>query len=199
MFKLRQLLSGSRQGRNDINRVITLLWLLILIGLLSLAFPATVKILQNDWAGALTTIGSGLFLAGAATLVGSIIGFLFGVPKNNNETDGNKETSPSYQQTLYQPNTNLEQISDWLTKIIVGVGLVEINKIIAFFKFIGDYCGPAFSNHPAGEIIAISICLHYTLVGFVQGFLLAYLWLPSAFARARKNAEEIMKDKEKDQ
>jgi len=196
MLKLKQLLSGSRRGTNDINRVITLLWMLILIGLLSLIFPATVKILQNDWAGALTTIGSGLFLAGAATLVGSILGFLFGVPKNNNAKDEGKETSASHQQ-FYQPNTNLEQISDWLTKIIVGIGLIEISKIISFFKFIGDYCGPAFSNHPAGEIIAVSICLHYTLVGFVQGFLLAYLWLPAAFARARKNAEEIMKDDDK--
>jgi hypothetical protein len=28
-------------------------------------------------------------------------------------------------------NTNLEQISDWLTKIIVGVTLVELNPAIA--------------------------------------------------------------------
>ncbi|MEO8821640.1 MAG: hypothetical protein ABI374_12405, partial [Ginsengibacter sp.] len=34
----------------------------------------------------------------------------------------------------YTPSTNLEQIADWLTKIIVGVGLIEIHKIINLFN-----------------------------------------------------------------
>lgn len=29
----------------------------------------------------------------------------------------------------YAPSTSLEQVADWLTKIIVGVGLTQLNKI----------------------------------------------------------------------
>jgi hypothetical protein len=194
MLGLENLFRPSRYSVHDINRVIVLLWLLIAIGLLSLGFPAAVRIGQNDWPGALSVVGTGLFMAGAATLVGSILGFLFGVPRRSVELpDGSEPNSSQKSRSLYQPNTNLEQISDWLTKIIIGIGLVEIKNLIGFFGDIGTYCGPALGNHPSGEIIAVSITIHYILVGFIQGFLLAYLWLPGAFARASKHAAEISK------
>ena len=53
------------------------------------------------------------------------------------------------------PNTNLEQISDWLTKIIVGVGLVEIWAVIEWFDDIGTTAGPAiWDNPPLIRIVA---------------------------------------------
>src|ERR1700752_5259263 len=67
----------------DVNRVIFLLWLMIIIGLASLGIPAGVQFVQGDSAGALIVVGSGFFLAGASTLVGSAIGFLFGVPRRS--------------------------------------------------------------------------------------------------------------------
>jgi len=179
----------------DVTKVIVLLWTLVSIGLLSLLVPASVKWAADDRKGGWVVIGTGLFLAGAATLTGSIVGFLFGVPRKNLEKDGTPDTANNNdKRPLYQPNTNLEQISDWLTKMIVGVGLVEIHKIIHLFGQIGAFCGPAFGASPAGEIIAVSICVHYLLVGFIQGFLLAYLWLPGAFARASKHAEDLLKE-----
>jgi hypothetical protein len=30
---------------------------------------------------------------------------------------------------LYKPNTNIEKLSDWLTKIVVGVGLVTFHEL----------------------------------------------------------------------
>jgi len=167
----------------DTGRVILLLWLLIAIGLLSLVVPACVQLTHGNWAGALTVIGSGLFLAGASTLVGSAVGFLFGVPVREQEPETDN-TGTAKKSIGYQPNTNLELISDWLTKIIVGIGLVQFPKISHFFVLLGHYAGPAFGSAPAGEIIAVSIAIHYTLVGFFNGFLLAYLWLPGAFKRA---------------
>lgn len=184
---LKRIFYPSTENSTDINRVIVLLWSLISIGLLSLLFPALVRINEGNWTGAFTIVGSGLFLAGASTLAGSILGFLFGVPKKqpDNSFRANSEDSKSGIEK-YQPNTNLEQISDWLTKIIVGVGLIEIRNVIAFFKEVGKFCGPAFGSSPSGEIIATSITIHYILIGFIQGFLLAYLWLPKAFERATK-------------
>ncbi len=40
-----------------------------------------------------------------------------------------KQTEESDTQAKYGANTNLTDISDWLTKIIVGVGLVQLGKI----------------------------------------------------------------------
>src|SRR5215207_3296326 len=57
---------------------------------------------------------------GAAFGVGALVGFLFGIPRRF-QREG---SDPALGGLVV--NTNLEQISDWLTKIIVGVGLVEI-------------------------------------------------------------------------
>ena len=80
------------------------------------------------------SLGSGLFLAGASTLVGSLAGFLFGVPVREREP-GTDDTGSANRSIGYRPNTNLEQISDWLTKIIVGIGLVQFPKISHFLLY----------------------------------------------------------------
>ena len=127
----------------DAGRVLLLLWLLIAIGLISLVVPACVQLTHGNWAGALTVTGSGLFLAGASTLVGSAVGFLFGVPVREREPETDN-TGTVKRSIGYRPNTNLELISDWLTKIIVGIGLVQFPKISHFFYSIGSLCWSSF-------------------------------------------------------
>src|SRR5690349_18031210 len=68
-----------------------------------------------------------LLVAGAAFLGGALLGFLFGIPRllaNDAAAPpapavGGASEPPA--RSPYAPNTNLEQISDWLTKILVGV------------------------------------------------------------------------------
>ena len=50
----------------------------------------------------------------AASAVGGLTGFLFGVPKGPSDRDEQQRSG-----FFYRPNTNLEQVSDWLTKIMV--------------------------------------------------------------------------------
>lgn len=181
--QLKRLVSGTQ----DIGHVILLLWFLIALGILSLLVPATVKALNGDWAGALTVVGTGLWLEGAAILAGSVVGFLFGIPLREPKGGEDQDAKPPGNEG-YRPNTNLEQISDWLTKIIVGIGLTQFRSFAEFFAFIGSRAGPAFGDKPSGEVIAICIVISYTLLGFFNGFLLAYLWLPGAFSRATKSS-----------
>ena len=68
------------------------------------------------------------------------MGFLFGVPWATQQITREREGTIRGQHS-YLPNTNLEQISDWLTKIIVGVGLVEIWAVIEWFDDIGMTAG----------------------------------------------------------
>src|SRR4051812_30659866 len=57
-----------------------------------------------------SVFGVGLMVGAASTLVGAIIGFLFGLPRVVELSD-----TPAFMTS----STNLEQISDWLTKILV--------------------------------------------------------------------------------
>jgi len=40
----------------------------------------------------------------------------------------------------YSGNTNLEQISDWLTKILVGVGLTQLREIPGQVQRLATQC-----------------------------------------------------------
>jgi len=111
-----------------------------------------------------------LFIGLASTLVGALLGFVFGVPKTVVATGSTPAGIGTT--TLYQGNTNLEQISDWLTKILVGAGLVELKNIpraldVFGSKFIGNN-----SLGPFGWVAAPTLAIAYC----VCGFLLAYLW-----------------------
>src|SRR5216684_1230684 len=74
----------------------------------------------------------GLLIAGAALAAGVLIGFLFGIPRTQQKEGQKSDPTIGSQPGVadgYGVNTNLEQISDWLTKIIVGVGLVQLTVI----------------------------------------------------------------------
>jgi len=171
--------------RNDGINALILIWFLVAIGLVSLLIPALAQQRASGWTAALNVIGVGLFLAGASTVVGSLVGFMFGVPQYR-RPDAASAHLP--QPAVTSPNTNLEQISDWLTKIIVGIGLTQLAAIGRFFANLGHDWGPAFGAAPVGAIIAVCVTVHYLVMGFFQGFLLSSLWLPGAFERAQKAA-----------
>lgn len=109
-----------------------------------------------------------VFVALAAALVGALGGFLFGIPKTMTAPPAPGAGAP----TEYEGNTNLEQISDWLTKILVGAGLVELKSVPSALSAFGS----AFKANDAmgkfGWVAAPSLAIVYS----VCGFLLAYLW-----------------------
>ncbi len=96
-----------------------------------------VGLIAHEWtSGAMI----GVLLALASLVTGLLLGFLFGIPKalqNDHPESG--------LQRAYATNTNLEQISDWLTKILVGVGLVEMGKISARFGELTEEVGGTFA------------------------------------------------------
>ena len=80
-------------------------------------------------------------------------------------------------------STNLEQIADWLTKIFVGVGLIQIHKIIGLFTNLCSSLGSAIqamipaSQHPNAEPLIGGIIILFTLDGFLIVYLWTYLYL----------------------
>lgn len=76
-------------------------------------------------------------------MAGSSLGFVFGIPRTlqHDVPATQVEADVDKGAVKYQINTNLEQISDWLTKIIIGIGLIEMRNIgswlVAFQRILG--------------------------------------------------------------
>lgn len=114
-----------------------------------------------------------LFLfAISSTIFGALIGFLFGIPKmGKSRSDGRMRA-----------NTNLEEISDWLTKIIVGLGLAQLpeirDSIIAIVESISADI-PAFPKS-----IVLALLIYFVLYGFFFSYLNTRIYLGLIFAES---------------
>lgn len=136
------------------------------------------------------TAGVGILMAGSAFIVGLLLGFLFGFPpapsgsssQTAGQTSGGQSANPSLpasngtggpqSPSLFQ-NTNLLEISDWLTKVIVGASLVELTKVPPLLKRLGEYV--AYGVNPTKD--ASPPVALFTLVYFWScGLLFGYLW-----------------------
>jgi hypothetical protein len=153
------------------------------------------------WAGRTQAFAFGLLVMGGAGLVGGILGLLFGIPKSVSDpasvppaTVRSSDAAFSSgidaeQRSRYTVNTNLEQISDWLTKIIVGVGLTQIATIRDHLEKLAGYFGKGFvtgtppTASVAEPVVAAAIILYGATGGFLAGYLFTRIFLPGAFDR----------------
>ena len=144
---------------------------------------------------------TGLLLSGACLLGGVLLGFLFGiprslqaegaaaaVPKGPPSAGANHAEDNEAVRVAYHANTNLEQISDWLTKILVGVGLTQIATVPHVFTKAGIYFGGSLGDPAHGTRIAVVIILFFSITGFLFGYLWTRIFLGGELARADVNA-----------
>jgi hypothetical protein len=77
-------------------------------------------------------------------------------------------------------NTNLEQISDWLTKIIVGVSLVNSEKIGDNMVTASRQMAKSFGG-ASMDSLALAMLTYFSVIGLLGGYLLTRLYLQRAF------------------
>ena len=77
-------------------------------------------------------------------------------------------------------NTNLEQISDWLTKIIVGVSLVNSEKIGHAMVRASGQMDMSFGGDTM-QSLALAMLTYFSVIGLLGGYLLTRLYLQRAF------------------
>lgn len=118
----------------------------------------------------------------AATIVGAFTGFLFAIPRVKvlsgagamKRSGGAAVAEESSLTPHVLPNTNLEQISDWLTKVLVGATLTQLGRIPAgagdLFSAMGNSLG---QDVQGGK--AFAGCIVVSGAGF--GFIYAWLGL----------------------
>lgn len=197
LFKKKSSPSMPQQHDERDRQIIWWMKVAITFGLLEAALIAVYGFHRGYPAG-LNLFSQAVLLAGATQVAGALLGFLFGIPRHSEprapSTPGPKVPAGSSSQLDYQPNTNLEQISDWLTKILVGVSLTQLpairDTVREFVEFAAVGLGGADTKLLAFVILAYSLTC-----GFLLGYLATRLFLPGAFVWAdiiaRRATEEI--------
>lgn len=129
----------------------------------------------------------------ACFCIGTTAGFLFGIPKilqnfadsrPKEGASGGANLSGTYGQ---QVNTNLTEISDWLTKIIVGLGLIHLKEIPPFIRAKASVLAASLmAEKGSGDYLAFAVALTiaFVILGFLFGYICTRMHLAAAFARA---------------
>lgn len=105
-------------------------------------------------------VGFSLIILTVSMVIGGALGFLFGIPRVMTPTEaagtavleqpaGHSSQSPadsgakSLARRKLTTNTNLEKVSDWLTTMLVGVGLTQLlnvnSALVGFRDFLATY------------------------------------------------------------
>jgi hypothetical protein len=141
----------------------------------------TISFRLNNIQVAVSFFSIGILVAGSALTFGSLVGFLFAIPKKIINTN----TGLAGITNKYIGNDNLVEVSDWLTKIIVGVSLTQLMSVPGYLHKYGEYVGKSIGGGIIGEVAAISIVVYF----LICGFLLAYLWTRLYFAKMLEESE----------
>jgi prokaryotic YEATS domain len=162
-----------------------------------------------------------LALQGAATLVGGFVGFLFGLPRFDyaaREAAAATPAAPATRATApaaagavaatqatagktpvrYRPNANLDEIADWLTKIIVGIGLTQLLNIGPNLRNMAAYivkeCGTGCPSQP----LVASVIVFATVAGLLFGYLWTRLRYVKLAAATDVDTTETLKQMDAD-
>lgn len=146
---------------------------------------------------ALGRLGFVFAIAAAAAACGGLTGFIFGVPKMLqgsgvatgrpaeavNHDAGTLAASPPRSSVV--DNTNLEEISDWLTKLLVGATLTQLGKIPDFVGVLSARLAENWAA-PGAKPFLGALAVFWAIYGFFVAYLLTRRVLPSMWREASR-------------
>jgi hypothetical protein len=141
---------------------VAFLWTIVIL-IYALGLPSGVR-----WAAFATAVLTG----SCSFLGGGLVGFLFGIPRSASSG----QAAPTGE---YQANSNLVEVSDWLTKIIVGVGLVQLGRVAPALARLAASLKAPLGGQPSSAAFGIVLVIANVLLGF----LFFYLWARSLLER----------------
>lgn len=138
-------------------------------------------------------IGLMLLWSFAYLAIGGLLGFVFSVPKLISDvpplTGAAALAREETVRAKYQENTNLTQISDWLTKVLIGASLVQLKEIPKFVYHVAQIMGNGarvstgnVALSPHNTVCCAAIILYFITWGFISGYLVMKLVLTEQFA-----------------
>jgi CheY-like chemotaxis protein len=143
---------------------------------------------------------------------GMLLGFLFGIPRslpsgtvnmppaeersNGKRRSGDEpaalDAAAGASNTIFlgtpspiEINSNLVEVSDWLTKIIVGVGLIELKSLPATAQGVAAFIAPSLAiDADIARAVVGGVMLFFSVHGFLIGYLLTRIYLSIMIKRA---------------
>ena len=166
-----------------------------------ISLVALFALMASQGRGWTAAVGFGVSVFIASFASGAVLGFIFGVPRvlSSGDSGGSEVDSTNEQTTkqrkLLRSNTNLERISDWLTTMLVGVGLSQLlninNALVSFRQFVAS-TATVFSADDgtlhAGILPAAAPLV--LIFGAVAGFLIMYLYTRTSLVRLLNAVEK---------
>ena len=161
------------------------------VGLLATGLPlfgfAFIVVYAFATSGSHTSyLAVGMLTAIAALVAGVLAGFLFGIrPVSSGDVrrrvvgqgtgDGNV---PAASPKDYTFSPNLAEVSDWLTKLLLGAGLVELTKMGRPIGNFIDRVASGMATTATGDAKAVAgaVMFGYVILGFMQGYVLTTVW-----------------------
>ena len=142
-------------------------------------------------------VGGVLLLCLAGGLVGGFLGFLFGIPRRVSADGGAADARPADGRAAtdtkataaYALSTNLTQVSDWLTKVIIGVSLVQAQNAYSGFITTCQTAALWLFENRHGSPVVLGAAL---AGGAVFGFLFFYLYTQLVLSRLIAAAERAL-------
>lgn len=132
-------------------------------------------------------------LAGVSGVIGGFFGFLFGIPRAQQRPDG----EDGEKGRRYAENTNLEQISDWLTKILIGITLTQFETLKDWVVGFSRLYAPAFlgtAPAPSGTAVCVAVIAYFAIVGFLSVYLWTRLYMEGALRVAGADTNVRLRD-----
>jgi Putative Ig domain len=130
----------------------------------------------------LTYLAVGLLTAMAAFLTGCLTGFLFGIPRVVSSGQVRQQQSSGY-----APSSNLAEVSDWLTKLLLGAGLVQLTHLAAPIADLIDHVAAGLhttaASSEAAKVTAGAILFGYAIVGLLDGYVITTIWYQRRLAK----------------
>jgi hypothetical protein len=149
------------------------------------------------WRAGISLLVNASGVALASLLMGGLLGFLFGIPRvlqgaqspeqrgqSRSNADPEREEAP-----MFQENTSLEEISDWVTKGIVGFGFTQVTTLPEHLSKLAAWIASALRG-PEDSVFALAVLLSFCVIGFMLSYLWTRLHLPTVFSnRYRKDLQ----------
>ncbi len=168
-------------SQNEEKNTQNLLFHITCFVVITLAICVFFVALSNPGTSWLTALGLMILAALGCSVTGGFFGFLFGMPREfaatDNQTNGDKKENDSSGVSTRKvgqwANNNLLEVSDWLTKIVVGLTLVNLSKLLTLIGEWGQALGASSGLPPGADVVAgVSIILCTFAYGFVGSYVL---------------------------
>jgi hypothetical protein len=112
-------------------------------------------------------------IAAGAVMSGAAIGFLFALPRSITVAIpvGGAARAKQLRSITIRPNTNLEEVSDWVAKIIVGLTLTQLNRIPGAASRFFHALGSSLGGSSRDTTFAGSLVIFCSIIGFLMSWL----------------------------